>query len=269
VTSAKHTSRTVAGTVADRVADEIHNRVGPWLATREGVASAGAGAIVFWILWAPLSAPVFADVLAAALAAIMVSMAARLWEARTAPWGPGFPLVQAPDDGSIDLEHDPNAGFWRDKGGFLWGYRVWFAGTGCPPCRIRSDTYLRLRAWCDQGDLPVFVARAHRRQWWWWRNAFYWETGDLAAEDVQALLVMLERDDDEGIEWELGFRLADPIPDDVKRLVFERDGGRCLACGSHELIQYDHVVPSSLGGDNEPQNIRLLCAGCNRLAIVG
>ena len=55
----------------------------------------------------------------------------------------------------------------------------------------------------------------------------------------------------------------------VKRLVYERDRGRCLACGSDELIQYDHVVPWSMGGGNEPQNIRLLCAGCNRRQAIG
>ena len=76
---------------------------------------------------------------------------------------------------------------------------------------------------------------------------------------------MLERDDEQGLEWELGVCIvAEPIPVDVKRFVFERDRGRCLACGSEELIQYDHVVPSSMGGGNEPENLRLLCAGCNR-----
>lgn len=264
MTSAKHRSTTVADAVADRVAQEIHNRVGPWLQTREGVASVGTAAAVLWILWAPAGGPVFADVLAAALAAILVSIAARFWESRTAPRAPAFSSITAPVDGGVELQHDPNAGFWRDKQGFLWGYRVWFAGTGCPPRRIRPDTYLRLRAWCDQGDLPVFVARAHGRQWWWWRSAFYWESGDYGPEDVGALLVMFERDDEEGFEWELGFRAAEPIAPEVKRLVFERDRGQCVTCGSNELIQYDHLVPPSMGGESEPGNVRLVCAGCNR-----
>jgi 5-methylcytosine-specific restriction endonuclease McrA len=80
---------------------------------------------------------------------------------------------------------------------------------------------------------------------------------------------MLERDDEQGIEWELDARLAAPIPEDVKSLVYERDEGRCLACGSDELIQYDRVVPWSMGGGNEPQNIRLVCAGCNRRQAIG
>jgi 5-methylcytosine-specific restriction endonuclease McrA len=80
---------------------------------------------------------------------------------------------------------------------------------------------------------------------------------------------MLERDDEQGIEWELDAHLAEPIPDDVRVLVYERDRGRCLACGSHQLIQYDRVVPWPLGGRNEPQNIRLLCAGCKRRKALG
>jgi 5-methylcytosine-specific restriction endonuclease McrA len=80
---------------------------------------------------------------------------------------------------------------------------------------------------------------------------------------------MLERADEQGIAWELDARLAEPIPEDVKRVVYERDGGRCLACGSDQLIQYDHVVPWSMGGRNEVQNIRLLCAGRNRRQAMG
>lgn len=265
MTSAKQKSSTSpAGAAVDRVAGEIHNRVGPWLQTREGVASAALAAVVLWVLWGPVGAPLLTDLLCAAFAIILVSVAARTWESRTAPRAPAFSVLRGPVDGGVELQQDDKAGFWRDSRGFLWADRVWFVGTGCPPRRLRPDTYRRLRAWCQQDDLPVFVARARERQWWWWRNAFYWESGDYGPEDLQALLVMLEREDEQGIEWELDFHLANPIPEDVRHLVFERDRGRCLACGSDELIQYDHVVPSSMGGGNEPENVQLLCAGCNR-----
>jgi HNH endonuclease len=269
VSSAKHMSRTVQGAAIDRVAAGIHNRVGPWLHTREGVASASISVVAFWILWAAVGAPLLTALLVAASAVILVSLAARLWESCTAPDAGAFSRIKDRVDGSVELQQDPNAGFWRDSRGFLWGNRIWFAGTGCPPCQLRPDTYLRFRAWRDQGDLPVFVARARRRQWWWWQNAFYWESIDCGPEDVAALLVMLERDDVQGLGWELDVHLAEPIPEDVKRLVYERDRGRCLACGSDELIQYDHVVPWSMGGGNEPHNIRLLCAGCNRRQAIG
>jgi hypothetical protein len=254
----------VAGAVIDHVAGGLHNRVGPWLQTREGVAGASISLIVFWIAWAAAGAPLLTAALVATFAIILVSLAARVWEWHTAPYvGESF-RVSDRADGSVDLQPDPNAGFWRDRRGFLWGNRIWFTGTGCPPRQLRSETYLRLRDWCEQGDLPVFIARAQQRQWWWWRNAFYWESGDCGPEEVAALLVMLEREDRQGIEWELDARLAEPIPEHLKRLVFERDRGRCRVCGSEELIQYGHVVPWSLGGRNEADNVRLLCAGCNR-----
>ena len=269
VISAKHTRTTAGAAAIDRVVAELHNRVGPWLQSREGVASASAAVIVFWILWAETDAEFPAVLLGAAFATILVSLAARLWESSTAPSAAAFSRIGHTVDGGVELQQDPNAGFRRDSRGFLWGNRIWFAGTGCAPCQLRPNTYLRLRAWRDEGDLPVFVARSRGRQWWWWQNAFYWESGDCGPEDVAALLMMLERDDAQGIGWELDAHLAGPIPEHVKRLVYERDRGRCLACRSAELIQYDHIVPWSMGGDNEPHNIRLLCAGCNRRRATG
>jgi hypothetical protein len=263
VTSAKRISTTV-GATNERLTSEIHNRVAPWLKTREGFASVVVSLVVVVILWAGLGSPPLTALLAGAFAITLVSLAARLWESGTAPHTAAFSEVTDAADGCAELQPDPNAGFWRDSRGFLWGPRIWFAGTGCPPHQLRPATYLRLRAWRDRGDVPVFVARARQRQWWWWQDAFYWESGDWDAEDVAALLMMLERDDEQGIEWELDARLAEPIPEDVKLLVYERDGGRCLACGSDELIQYNRVVPWSMGGRDEPENIRLLCAGCNR-----
>lgn len=262
--SAKKTGPTSARAAVDWAGEEVGNRIRPWLQTREGTAAASLAVVMFCVLWVAASKPILTDLLVAAFAVVLVCLAAQLWESRTVPNAPPFSTMRELRDGSVEMRFDENAGFWRDKRGFLFADRVWFAGTGCPPCRLRPAVYLRLRAWRDQGDLPVFVARASDRQWWWWRDAFYWESGDYEPEDVRTILLMLERDDEQGLEWELGLRLGDPIPADVKRLVFERDRGRCLACGSEELIQYDHVVPSSMGGGNEPQNLRLLCAGCNR-----
>lgn len=264
MTSAKPMSRTAGRAVVDHLSADLRHRVGPWLQTREGVASAGTGLLVFWILWAAVGAPPLSSLLGAGCAVILVSLLARLWEARTTPPAGGFWQLPDAAEGVLELQLDPNAGFWRDGRGFLWSERIWFSASGCPPCQLRPDTYLRLRRWHDQGELPVFVTRVRDRQWWWWQDAFYWESGDCGPGDVAALLLMLARGDEQGIEWELDTRLAEPIPEQVRRFVHERDGGRCLACGSGELIQYDHVIPWSLGGRNEPGNLRLLCAACKR-----
>jgi len=55
-----------------------------------------------------------------------------------------------------------------------------------------------------------------------------------------------------------------PIPDDVKMFVWQRDGGRCVKCGSQENLEYDHIIPISKGGSNTARNIQLLCEKCNR-----
>lgn len=54
------------------------------------------------------------------------------------------------------------------------------------------------------------------------------------------------------------------IPDDVKQLVWHRDGGRCRGCGSAGELQYDHVIPVSMGGGSTEDNLQILCGPCNR-----
>jgi hypothetical protein len=62
------------------------------------------------------------------------------------------------------------------------------------------------------------------------------------------------------------------IPAEVKRRVYERDGGQCTyvdgrghRCSGRSMLEYDHIVPYALGGPATFENTRLRCATHNRL----
>lgn len=54
------------------------------------------------------------------------------------------------------------------------------------------------------------------------------------------------------------------IPSNVKTAVWERDGGKCVICGSTQQLEFDHNIPFSRGGSNTMSNIQILCKLCNR-----
>ncbi len=54
------------------------------------------------------------------------------------------------------------------------------------------------------------------------------------------------------------------IPQEVLDRIWNRDGGRCVKCGSQEKIEFDHIIPFSKGGSNTYRNLQILCEQCNR-----
>ncbi len=54
------------------------------------------------------------------------------------------------------------------------------------------------------------------------------------------------------------------VPTEIKRAVFQRDGGRCQQCGESFDLQFDHIIPMALGGATSIENLQLLCGECNR-----
>ncbi len=67
------------------------------------------------------------------------------------------------------------------------------------------------------------------------------------------------------IEYTKNASKRQPIPEDVKLLVWARDGGACVRCGSKENLQFDHIIPVDKGGSNNEENIQILCQKCNLL----
>jgi hypothetical protein len=125
----------------------------------------------------------------------------------------------------------------------------------------------------EQESAPVAVAEDERRTWWMYRGRFFWEDDALAPDDVMALVHERDRRLRRRIDRAKDLMLAEaagpgprrePIPEEVRREVFRRDGGRCAACGTDSLLQFDHVIPVAMGGASTAQNLQLLCAPCNR-----
>ncbi len=54
------------------------------------------------------------------------------------------------------------------------------------------------------------------------------------------------------------------IPSSVKKVVWERDKGKCVLCGAEDELHFDHDLPYSKGGTSiNAENVRILCARHN------
>ena len=59
-----------------------------------------------------------------------------------------------------------------------------------------------------------------------------------------------------------GYKSAPPTEAE-RQAIFERDGYKCLECGSTENLSLDHIIPRSKGGTSDPENLQTLCRSCN------
>jgi 5-methylcytosine-specific restriction endonuclease McrA len=48
----------------------------------------------------------------------------------------------------------------------------------------------------------------------------------------------------------------------IRQTVINRDGC-CQMCGTEERLTVDHIVPRILGGDDNLNNLQVLCSHCN------
>jgi 5-methylcytosine-specific restriction endonuclease McrA len=156
------------------------------------------------------------------------------------------------------------------EGGWFWKRHRFQAGKLAAARPLGRQALAQLEA--EQREQPVPLIQAEARQWWWYRDCFYWEDEGLSAVDVMALVLERERRKERKLERahaalhleRNGTPRREPIPREVRLAVWERDGGRCVECGSDFDLQYDHVIPFAMRGATTVENLQLLCASCNR-----
>jgi hypothetical protein len=54
-----------------------------------------------------------------------------------------------------------------------------------------------------------------------------------------------------------------PIPQDIRWRVWERDNFTCQNCGARQRLSVDHIIPESKGGTLALDNLQTLCSRCN------
>lgn len=119
----------------------------------------------------------------------------------------------------------------------------------------------------------VYIGARADLHYWRYKDRYYSTADPLTPEDVTALVDFQEAKKQRTLDRAhlsasnaAGTRrLGRPvIPDDVKMFVWQRDGGRCVQCDSNENLEFDHIIPVTMGGANTARNLQLLCEPCNR-----
>lgn len=167
----------------------------------------------------------------------------------------------------------------RDLWGLLVGGRyrlslhVGHSAHLIPGPRISTSEFEALVARSDQGPVSFGYRVVKDRTYWRFRGQWFWDNDGLTAADVYALLHTREQRQRDTLNRAHTMVAAAkrPIPaqrgrvrDDVKQLVWQRDGGRCRSCDSASELQYDHIIPVSMGGASTEDNLQILCGPCNR-----
>ena len=146
-------------------------------------------------------------------------------------------------------------------------------------CNLRFSKDVYEKMWSEAQKLPIKLATgvygAEKQEYYiyMYKEAFYLTEMEMASDDVALVIETTKKDYKQKLANELDKIKAvaeaegynrEPIPEDVQVLVWNRDGGKCVRCGSNISLEFDHIIPLSKGGSNTARNIQLLCEKCNR-----
>ena len=53
------------------------------------------------------------------------------------------------------------------------------------------------------------------------------------------------------------------VSEDMRFKIFKKYNFKCYECGNQNNLQLDHIMPFSLGGNTEEDNLQVLCKSCN------
>lgn len=86
-----------------------------------------------------------------------------------------------------------------------------------------------------------------------------WVRGDIAERDRIAKILM------DPANIYRATSVINPEWRNLRKAAIERDGGKCVKCGSTVRLEADHIIPASEGGvEMSLENIQTLCHSCHK-----
>lgn len=137
--------------------------------------------------------------------------------------------------------------------------------------RLTVQEFRSMQAASDQR--PVAYLTVGERTYWRYQNRWHSDNEGLDQSAVHALLTTRAMRNSQRLDRAktVAAMAQAPVPSqrgaiptDVKQLVWHRDGGACRMCGSNVELQFDHIIPVSVGGSSTEDNLQVLCGPCNR-----